>query len=186
MYRTTRDVSNLDSCGESDTNQSPEKCSLDIFQYLLAKMADNSDEDSDVCQDIHEDSDLMEKIRQLEKEKEKLSRKNSERSRLEKHYKELSKSVKSLKNSSSISSGYGSSSPSPGSLDKNRLAESATSGLTSMLNEQQARLKNLTSNRSASNRNDHESPEESESDEDKDSKNCKWEILVKIHQINPT
>lgn len=172
----------LDSSGESDSNQSPEnKCWINrhnSFEYLMLRMADNSDGDSDNPGDFGDDGDLMDKIRKLEKEKDKLSRKNSERARLEKQYKELSKSVKTLKGSSnlSVSSGYGSSSPSPGSLDKNRLAESSSSGLSTILNEQRSRLKNLTGNRStetSSFNKGEESGNDSESDEDKDSKNCK-------------
>lgn len=177
----------LDSSGESDTSQSPEEKWINrrsVFNYLMYKMADNSDADSDNCDEAQDDSHLIEKIRQLEKEKEKLAKKNAERFRLEKQYKELSKSVKSLKGSSttSLSSGYMSSSPSPGTLDKNRLAES--SGLTSMLNEQRERLKNLSSRRSAetsSSRRDESGCEESESDEDKDSKNLD-KVMSKDHK----
>lgn len=181
----------LDSSGESDNNQSPEnKCWINrhnSFEYLMLRMADNSDGDSDNPGDFGDDGDLMDKIRKLEKEKDKLcSRKSTERARLEKQYKELSKSVKTLKGSSnlSVSSGYGSSSPSPGSLDKNRLAESSSSGLSTILNEQRSRLKNLTGNRStetSSFNKGEESGNDSESDEDKDSKNLD-KVMSKEHK----
>lgn len=178
----------IDTSGESDSHSSEIKCWTNrnsVVNYLMSRMADNSDGDSDHHEDFGDDGDLMEKIRQLEKEKEKLARQNTERARLEKQYKELTKSVKSLKGSStvSVSSGYGSSSPSPGPLDKNRLSETSSSGLTSILNEQRARLKNLTSNRpvESSSSKVEESCEDSESDEDKESKNLD-KVMSKEHK----
>ncbi|CAG2245014.1 unnamed protein product [Mytilus edulis] len=143
----------LDSSGESDASQSPEEKWItrqSVLNYLMYKMADNSDADSDNCEEAQDDSHLIEKL---------------DRS-----------------STSSLSSGYMSSSPSPGSLDKNRLAES--SGLSSMLNEQRERLKNLSSRRSAetsSSKRDESGCEDSESDEDKDSKNLD-KVMSKEHK----
>ncbi|KAJ8311012.1 hypothetical protein KUTeg_011457 [Tegillarca granosa] len=146
MIRKTTQNVNLNSSGEQDVTSSPDSSfeRTRNTHLLNSIMADNSEDDSE-----NGDEDIANKIRKLEREKAKL-----EKQSLRQKYKDLKETVGSLKSasvsSSGICSGPGTSSSSSlhsSGSEKKRSRGSDTnmvnSSLSSVLNENRARLENL-------------------------------------------